>query len=54
MTDYAIRPATPADCGEILRLIRELAVYEKLEHMAVGTEEKLRDASSARGPRPRR
>ena len=42
MTPYAIRPATPADCAEILRLIHALAVYEKLEHMAVGTEEKLR------------
>jgi len=43
MSDFVIRPATPADCGEVLRLIRQLAVYEKLEHMAVGTEEKLRD-----------
>lgn len=42
MNDYTIRPATPADCAEILRLIGELAVYEKLEHMAVGTEETLR------------
>ena len=50
MTDYTIRAATPADCGEILRLIGELAVYEKLEHMAVGTEEKLR--ACLFGPRP--
>jgi GNAT superfamily N-acetyltransferase len=42
MTDFNIRPATPADCAEILRLIGELAVYEKLSHMAVGTEETLR------------
>lgn len=50
MTDFTIRPATPADCAEILRLIGELAVYEKLEHMAVGTEEKLREMLF--GPRP--
>ena len=34
---FLIRPATRADVGELLRLIRELAIYEKLEHMAVGT-----------------
>lgn len=50
MTDYTIRPATPPDCAEILRLIGELAVYEKLEHMAVGTEETLR--AMLFGPRP--
>ena len=38
-----IRAAAPADTPEILRLIRELAVYEKLEHMAVGTEPMLRE-----------
>ncbi len=42
--DYTIRAATPSDCAEILRLIGELAVYEKLAHMAVGTEPMLRDA----------
>lgn len=41
---FLIRPAQAADVGEILRLIHELAVYEKLEHMAVGTEEALREA----------
>jgi GNAT superfamily N-acetyltransferase len=50
MTDFTIRPALPADCAEILRLIGELAVYEKLEHMAVGTEEALR--AQLFGPRP--
>ena len=50
MTDFTIRPATPSDCAEILRLIGELAVYEKLEHMAVGTEEALREQLF--GPRP--
>lgn len=50
MTDFTIRPAEPSDCAEILRLIGELAVYEKLEHMAVGTEEALREQLF--GPRP--
>jgi GNAT superfamily N-acetyltransferase len=35
---FLIRPAAPADVGELLRLIHELAVYEKLEHMAAGTQ----------------
>jgi GNAT superfamily N-acetyltransferase len=35
---FLIRAATRGDVKEILRLIHELAVYEKLEHMAVGTE----------------
>ena len=50
MTAFSIRPAKPSDCAEILRLIGELAVYEKLEHMAVGTEEALREQLF--GPRP--
>lgn len=37
-SDFVIREAAPRDAGELLRLIRELAIYEKLEHMAVGTE----------------
>jgi GNAT superfamily N-acetyltransferase len=50
LTAFSIRPAKPSDCAEILRLIGELAVYEKLEHMAVGTEEALREQLF--GPRP--
>lgn len=42
--DYSIRPATRADVVELLRLIRELAIYEKLEHMAEGTEPMLAEA----------
>jgi GNAT superfamily N-acetyltransferase len=42
--DFEIRPAARADVPELLRLIRELAVYEKLEHMAVGTEAMLAEA----------
>src|SRR5215468_12630328 len=44
MADFTIRPVTPADCGEVLRLIRELAIYEKLEDQMVGTEAQLREA----------
>ena len=42
--DFTIRPAIAADAREILRLIGELAEYEKLGEMAVGTEEKLHAA----------
>ena len=45
-----IRAAARADVPELLRLIRELAIYEKLEHQAVGTPEAL--AASLFGPRP--
>jgi GNAT superfamily N-acetyltransferase len=38
---FLIRPATPGDVGELLRLIRSLAIYEKLEDQAVGTPEAL-------------
>ncbi len=44
MTDFVLRPAEPRDCAEIDRLIRELAVYEKLEEQKVGTPEGLRAA----------
>jgi GNAT superfamily N-acetyltransferase len=36
-----LRPATPADCAAIVGLIRELAVFEKLEHLVVVTPESL-------------
>jgi len=42
--DFTIRAATPADVPELLRLIGELADYEKLSDMAVGTEPMLRAA----------
>jgi GNAT superfamily N-acetyltransferase len=38
---FLIRPAERADVHELLRLIGELAIYEKLEHLAVGTSEAL-------------
>ena len=44
MTDFVLRPAEPRDCAELDRLIRELAVYEKLEEQKVGTPEALRAA----------
>ena len=47
---FLIRAATGGDVKEILRLIHELAVYEKLEHMAVGTEAMLHE--SLFGARP--
>ncbi len=37
-----IRSATPADCATIANLIRELAVYERLEHAAKATADDLR------------
>ena len=47
---FAIRAAARGDTPEVLRLIAELARYEKLEHMAVGTEAALAEALF--GPRP--
>ena len=40
---FLIRPAEPADAGELMRLIRGLAEYEKLADMCVGTPEMLRE-----------
>jgi GNAT superfamily N-acetyltransferase len=40
----SIRPATVADVATIFDLIKQLAVYEKLEHMVTGSETMLRDA----------
>jgi len=45
-----IRSASVEDVPEILRLIRGLAEYEKLEHEVVATEERLR--RSLFGERP--
>jgi GNAT superfamily N-acetyltransferase len=50
MSDIRIRPATGADVPELLRLIRELAIYEKLEHMAIGTESTLHEALFGKRP----
>src|SRR5580698_7693528 len=45
-----IRPAQPHEMGEVLRFIRELAVYERLEDQVVATEADLTRALF--GPRP--
>jgi GNAT superfamily N-acetyltransferase len=50
MTGFTLRDARPGDEPELLRLIHALAVYEKLEHMAVGTAAQLHEALF--GPRP--
>lgn len=42
MSALTIRAATVADVPELLRLIRGLAEYEKLEHEVTATEDKLR------------
>ena len=37
MTAFSIHPATRADAAAIHALVRELAVYEKLEHLMIST-----------------
>lgn len=37
MTAFSIHPATRADAPAIHALVRELAVYEKLEHLMIST-----------------
>ncbi len=44
MTDFSIRPATPADSETLFRLISALAEYEKLTHLVEATPQKLDDA----------
>ncbi|MCD2515027.1 GNAT family N-acetyltransferase [Massilia sp. G4R7] len=43
MSTFSIRPATPHDVTHILSMIRELAVFEKLEHMVVATDALLQE-----------
>jgi len=45
-----IRPATRSDLPQVLAFIRELAVYERLEHQVVATEADL--AAALFGARP--
>ncbi len=47
---HTLRPATPADVPAIVGLIRELALFEKLEHLVVVTPESL--LPQLFGPRP--
>ncbi|MGK7866862.1 N-acetyltransferase family protein [Falsiroseomonas sp. E2-1-a20] len=51
MAAFSLRDARPDDLGDIVRLVRALAEYEKLLHEAVGTEDDFRDALF--GPNPR-
>ena len=43
MVNMVFRAAEPGDAGKILEFIRALAVYEKMEHEVVATEELLRE-----------
>jgi GNAT superfamily N-acetyltransferase len=42
VSDLVLRSATEADTGLILKFITDLAVYERLDHTVVATEELLR------------
>ena len=44
MEKFAIRPAATSDVATIMDLIRQLAVYEKLEHMITGNDAMMREA----------
>ncbi|WEK44253.1 MAG: GNAT family N-acetyltransferase [Candidatus Sphingomonas colombiensis] len=46
----SIRPATPHDCGTILRFIRELAEYEREPDAVEATEETLADSLFGKAP----
>ncbi len=47
---FEIRAARPADAEDIVRLIRGLAVYEKLEHLVQATPEAI--TAQLFGPKP--
>lgn len=42
--EFKLRPATEEDIGIIYELIRELAVYEKMEDKVITTQETLKDS----------
>ncbi len=44
MEKFAIRPACTNDIAAIMDLIRQLAIYEKLEHMITGDAAMMREA----------
>jgi GNAT superfamily N-acetyltransferase len=47
---FRISAACPQDAGIVVDLVRQLAAYEKLSHLVVATEERVRDELF--GPRP--
>ena len=51
MNEFIVRSCHAGDCSEILRLIRELAVYEKLENHVIATEDQLREHLFGSSPR---
>ena len=50
MTTFTTRPATTQDIPHIMSMIRELAVFEKLEHMVVATDELLHEGLFGQRP----
>ncbi len=48
--NVTLRAATAEDVPLVLRFIRELAKYEKLEHLVIATEDSLRDHLFGRRP----
>ena len=46
MNEITIRPAGEHEVPVILRFIRDLAIYEHLEHQVVATEPQLREVFS--------
>jgi GNAT superfamily N-acetyltransferase len=47
---FSIRPARPDDVAHIYGMILELAVFEKLEHLVIATEELLHDGLFGQRP----
>jgi len=45
-----VRPVRPDDVPTVVRLVRELAAYERAEHEALMTEEQLRNALFGESP----
>jgi GNAT superfamily N-acetyltransferase len=51
MTDISLRPATAEDAAEIAALIRELAVFEKMEEICEVTAADIREQLFGKTPR---